>query len=636
MCGITGAVWNRPDLAVNVPTLERMTESIRHRGPDDAGTFTETFVANPIGDVPGVALGFRRLSIIDLAGGHQPLANEDQSIWVVFNGEIYNFKDLRKRLEGQGHRFSTNSDTETIVHLYEDLGVGCFEHFNGMFAIAIWDRSRRKLVLGRDRIGQKPLFYRHDEGRLLFGSELKALREVAGLNWQVDPGAIDEFLTYQYIPHPNTIYQGVRKLPPAHYAVYQNDRLTVERYWKFDPSHERSTSEAEAIDRVRERLTDSVRLRLQADVPVGAFLSGGIDSSVVVAIAQGLRDDPIRTFSIGFPVADFDETAYAAHVAKHLGTAHQRFEVAPDAVAIIDRLVWHYDEPFADSSAIPTWYLSELTKREVTVALSGDGGDELFAGYDRYRALYFSQLLDRMTFGSLSVAGRALQWLPDSHRQRSLLRRAKRFGAALGQPTMRRYLNWIQIFPERLRADLYRDEFVEQLPGVDPFEFLSAAWRQVGNRDLMTQASLADLLTYLPCDLNTKVDIASMAHGLEVRQPMLDYRFVELASSLPIGLKYRHGRGKWLLKRAFGERLPEEVWTRPKMGFGVPIADWFRGPLRPLLQDRLQSSSAKIQNYFHRQPIDELIQQHLTGQVNHCYRLWALVVLEAWLQRWQS
>ncbi len=436
------------------------------------------------------------------------------------------------------------------------------------------------------------------------------------------------------MPHPNTIYRGVRKLPPAHYAIYQDDRITIKNYWPIDYTHERKISEAEAINELRTRLTDSVRLRLQADVPLGTFLSGGIDSSIVTALAQSLREDPIRTFSIGFSVADFDETKYAARVAEHLGTKHTRFEVTPDAIQVLEKLVWHYDEPFGDSSAVPTWYLSELTRREVTVALSGDGGDELFAGYDRYRALHLSRLVDRLTLGGFAYLSRFAQWLPDSTRQRSLTRRAKRFCEALGQPPQRRYMNWLQIFPERLRAELYQDDFVAKLPGDDPFEFVAAAWRRVGKRDLMTHASLTDLQTYLPCDLNTKVDIASMAHGLEVRQPFLDYRVAEFAASLPIQLKYRNGRGKHLLKAAFSDRLPSEVFTRAKMGFGVPIADWFRGPLRELVSSTLLSPTAQSLAFLRRDTVQLLVDQHQSGQVNHAYRLWNLLFLEMWLRRW--
>ncbi len=634
MCGITGGVWNHPEKAIDAERLRAMTDVIRHRGPDDEGFYSDVLHRDPAGDVPGVALGFRRLSIIDLAGARQPLCNEDQTKWMVFNGEVYNYCTLRRRLEGSGHRFRTDGDGETILHLYEDLGTECFSHLNGMFAVAIWDATRRRLVLARDRLGQKPLYYTVHNGRLLFGSELKCLAQVPGVLETIDPAAVDEFLTYQYVPHPNTIWKGVYKLPPGHVAVFQDREIKIESYWDFHPEREQPISKADAVERLRELLGDSVRLRLQADVPLGAFLSGGIDSSLMVALAQQQRSDPIRTFSIGFPNKDFDETHYAQAVADHLHTQHTRFEVTPHGVDIIDKLVWHYDEPFGDSSAIPTWYLSELTRREVTVALSGDGGDELFAGYERYRALWLSRKINQC-FPIHKLPGIGLiQRLPDSSRRRSIVRRGKRFLEAINQSASRRYLNWLQIFPESLRAELYADDFVKQLPGDDPFEFLEAAWQRSPGRDVVTRASMADLLTYIPCDLMTKVDIASMAHGLEVRQPMLDYRVVEFAASLPVQLKFRGRRGKLLLRDAFGKQIPSQIWTRSKMGFGVPISAWFRDELKPMVHDLLLDSNARCLRFFRPEVVRELVMQHETNQQNHAYRLWNLLILEKWLRRW--
>lgn len=613
-----------------------MTESIRHRGPDDSALHEEAIHRHGNNQIPGVALGFRRLSIIDLEGARQPMCNEDGSIWLVFNGEIYNFRDLRRRLEGSGHRFATHGDGETILHLYEDLGTECFRHLNGMFAIALWDSRRGRLVLARDRMGQKPLYYSLQPGRLAFGSELKCLAAISDLPRELDYHSIDAYLTYQYIPHPRTIWKNIHKLPPGHFGVYEGGCWDITRYWDCDYSFEKPISQGEASERLQELLTDAVRLRLQADVPVGTFLSGGIDSSLITALAQGLRDEPIRTFSIGFSVKDFDETHYAQQVADFLGTAHQRFEVTPDAVAIIDKLVWHFDEPFGDSSAVPTWYLSELTKGEVTVALSGDGGDELFAGYERYRALWMSERLGwLLPRGLLRGAERGLGMFPESNRQRSFWRRLKRFVGAMGEPTARRFMNWLQIFPEHLRAEMYTDAMIEQLDGGwDPFDFFAQAWRNCGERDVVSRASLADLQTYLPGDLMTKVDIASMAHGLEVRQPMLDYRVVEFAASLPVSLKFRGKRGKLLLEDTFRERIPAAIWSRPKMGFGVPIADWFRGPLREMTQDLLLGNESRSVGLLRREVLGRLVNEHVSGRVNHCYRLWNLLVLEKWLRRW--
>jgi asparagine synthase (glutamine-hydrolysing) len=634
MCGITGAVWRDDRQAISPGLLTKMTDSIAHRGPDDSQTWLCTDHRDAYGNALGVGLGFRRLSIIDLEGARQPMANEDGTVRMVFNGEIYNYQSLRRRLEGRGHQFATHGDGESILHLYEDLQTDCFSQLNGMFAIGIWDANRNRLVLARDRIGQKPLYYAVKDNRLIFGSELKCLAAVDGVCTEIDPAAIDEFLTYQYIPHPGTIWKGVHKLAPGHFAVFENGEVSVQRYWDFDPTIERPMRREQASERLRELLTDSVKLRMQSDVPLGSFLSGGIDSSLITAIAQRQSDNPVRTFSIGFPVSDFDETAYAAQVAKHLGTEHQRFEVMPSGVDVIDNLVCHYDEPFGDSSAVPTWYLSELTRRQVTVALSGDGGDELFAGYERYRALWLSSRLQRL-FPVHKIPGIGLiQRLPDSNRRRSLVRRGKRFMEALGQPTARRYLNWLQIFPESFRASLYTDDFLASLPGDDPFDFLDSVWARSEGRDVVSRASITDILSYLPCDLCTKVDIASMAHGLEVRQPLLDHRVVEFAASLPVNLKFRGRRGKLILQDTFGGMIPKSIFTRKKMGFGIPIGGWFRKELKPMVHDTLLSSDARITPFFRREAVAELVRSHETSEQNHGYRLWNLLILEKWLRKW--
>lgn len=640
MCGIAGTVWRNASSGISRETLGRMTDAISHRGPDDSQIWIQTDHHDAYGRNVGIGLGFRRLSIIDLQGARQPMANEDCNVQMVFNGEIYNYQSLRKRLQGGGHRFATDGDGESILHLYEDLGTDCFAQLNGMFAIAIWDASKNRLVLARDRIGQKPLYYScNDNGvsgedRIVFGSELKSLAAVDGVCKEVDPAAIDEFLTYQYIPHPGTIWKGVHKLPPGHFAVFQDGKVTVTRYWNFDPATETPISAGDARDQLRELLNDSVKLRMQSDVPLGSFLSGGIDSSLITAIAQSHSSEPVRTFSIGFPVADFDETKYAAQVAKHLGTRHQRFEVSPSGVDVIDKLVWHYDEPFGDSSAVPTWYLSEMTRGEVTVALSGDGGDELFAGYERYQALWLSRHLQRLfPFHRLPGIG-LIQRLPDSNKQRSLIRRGKRFLEAFGQPTARRYLNWLQIFPESMRGSLYTDDFARSLPNADPFDFLDSVWQRSHGRDVVSQASMSDVLSYLPCDLCTKVDIASMAHGLEVRQPLLDHRIVEFAGSLPVRHKFRGRRGKLILQDTFGSMIPASIFTRKKMGFGIPIGGWFRDELKPMVHDTLLAKDAKIAPFFNRDVVTELVRSHQASEHNHGYRLWNLLILEKWLRRW--
>ena len=663
MCGIAGGVWSAdaPEMPSGIPSgisleiLRTMTDAIAHRGPDDQGHWLSLSQRKPhwveTQSTLNVALGFRRLSIIDLDTGRQPMANEDGTVHVVFNGEIYNYRELRHRLEGSHHRFATHSDTETIVHLYEDLGTECFEHFNGMFSIAIWDSVNERLVLARDRLGKKPLFYWHHGDQLYFASELKALVHVPGFPRQIDPGAIDSYLTYQYIPHPKTIYQGVSKLEPGHFLVFEKGRVRIEKYWNIDWSREVPTTLPEARERLQELLNDAIRLRLRSDVPLGAFLSGGIDSSLLVALAQKQLSEPIRTFSIGFSEADHDETGFAQMVADHVGTRHERFEVQPDALAIIDQLVQYYDEPFSDSSAVPTWYLCEMTRRSVTVALSGDGGDELFGGYERYRALELSERVQSWLPVSWLKNNPLIQRLPDSSARRSFLRRVRRFCEALGQSSANRYMNWIQIFGEASRLELYDESFIAQLPDKDPASFLRNAWSAASlrnessnaaadtkraARDPMSCAMASDLQTYIPCDLMTKVDIASMAHSLEARQPMLDYRLVEWAASLPVHLKMQRGRGKKLLYDTYRNMLPDAIWNRPKMGFGVPIAKWFRTSLRDRTYDALLSRDTKCHAFFRESAIRNLVDEHMSGRANQGYRLWNLLILELWLRRWPT
>jgi asparagine synthase (glutamine-hydrolysing) len=612
-----------------------MTDVLAHRGRDDRGFHRQDVSAQVVQTQrAGVALGHRRLSIIDRAGGAQPMANEDGSIWIVYNGEIYNYRALRHRLEGSGHTFATHSDTETILHLYEDLGPGCLEHLDGMFAFAIWDSRRATLFLARDRLGEKPLYYAAGHDRLLFGSALKSLLAVDDVSREVDPRAIDEFLTYQYVPHPRTIIRGISKLPPAHYATWRDGRLDVRRYW--EPPREQITggSYREQSAHLRSLLSEAVRTRLESEVPLGAFLSGGVDSSIVVGLMSEVIDEPIRSFSIGFPVKQFDETDYAWTMARRLGTDHRQFRVDPDAVDVLPKLIWHYDEPFADSSAIPTYYVSQFAREHVTVALTGDGGDELFAGYPRYRAVRLGAMFDRLPGPLKVVAGDFWRHLPASARQKSWRRRFKKLVLALRQHPGRRYLNWLAIFDEQRRGALYTDEFLATLPDSDPFSFLAASLAEMSARDPVTAASMADLETYLPCDLMTKVDVASMAHGLECRQPFLDHRVVEFAAGLPIRSKMPLLTGKRVLRHAFRDMLPRSIRRRAKMGFGVPLDHWFRDELRELVNDTLLDSRAKDRGYFQGDQVERLIREHQTGQFDHAYRLWALLVLELWHREW--
>ena len=644
MCGITGGVWSDPAKAIDRAQLTRMTDALAHRGPDGRGEFLQEYhTREAYAHVPGVALGHRRLSIIDLAGGAQPMSTSDGELQLVFNGEIYNYQQLRHRLEGRGHKLQTSSDTETILLLYRDEGLEAFQHLNGMFAIALWDNRERRLVLVRDRLGKKPLVFRYEKERLLFASELKSLLTIANLPREVDPSSIDEFLTYQYVPQPRTILKGYSKLPPGYLAVWKEGRLSTQQYWNPDFTAEKSLagagsspstiSETAATAEIRELLSSAVQLRMQSDVPLGAFLSGGIDSSLIVALMQQHSTSPVKTFTIGFPMKDFDEREPAALVAKHLGTEHHLLEVTPQAAELLPSLAENYDEPFADSSAIPTWYVSQLTKQHVTVALSGDGGDELFAGYARYRAVKLAGTIDRLGPIKSMLASKLWQLLPSSGRQKSRVRQWKRFTESLALPAARRYLDWISIFGETRRAALYHDDFLAQLAR-DPAEHLLAAWNRSKGRDDVTAATLADLLTYLPGDLMTKVDIASMAHGLEVRAPFLDVRVVEFAASLPLRLKLRGRVTKYLLRQAFGSLLPAAIWKRKKMGFGVPLDSWFRKELKSLTHDLLTGSSTQIHAWIRPEAIELLLREHDNRTFDHSARIWALVSLELWCRRW--
>jgi asparagine synthase (glutamine-hydrolysing) len=612
-----------------------MTDILQHRGPDDRGTYiSETHPDVGRASSCGVALGHRRLSIIDLSGGHQPMSNQDGSVWVVFNGEIYNYLELRARLESRGFVFRTNSDTEALLHLYEDEGVEFLRHLNGMFALAIWDNRSQELLMARDRLGQKPLVYREEPGRLLFASELKSLLQVPDIPRDIDPIALDEYLTYQYIPHPRTIFRGISKLPPAHYALYRRGQLTIQSYWRPDLNHELHLPRTEYQHRLREVMTSAVKLRLQSEVPLGAFLSGGIDSSIIVALMQQLSSQPVKTFSIGFPVAEYDESSHARMVARHVGTQHEEFHIEPDAVEVLPTLVWHYDEPFGDSSAIPTYYVSKMTRKHVTVALTGDGGDELFAGYRRHRAMRISGMLDRFPGVRSAVAAGPWHRLPDSVRQKSNRRRIKKFLTALGQTPQRRFLTWIAIFEDQQRAELYDDQFRSQLDGHDPIEFIAQEFARCDRRDPVSASCLTDLMTYLPCDLMTKTDIASMSVSLEARSPFLDYRVVEMAAAMPSKLKLRGQIGKRILQETFDDLVPSSVFRRRKMGFSVPLDHWFGHELKQFAQDVLFDSRTLERGYFQCETVQRYFDEHQAKVMDHSQRLWSLLFLELWHRQW--
>ncbi len=609
-----------------------------HRGPDDGAVHHD----------PHAALGFRRLSIIDLAGGRQPLSNENGTIWTVFNGEIYNYPALRHRLEAKGHTLRSSGDSEVLVHLYEDLGTEMFSLLRGMFALAIWDARRQSLVLARDRMGQKPLVYRQTEGRLIFASELKALLALPEdqVPRRVDPIALDHYLALGYIPQPLTILEGVRKLPPAHYAEWRDGSLNIKRYWNPDWNHERARPIGEDVEELRSTLADAVQEQMLADVPLGAFLSGGVDSTIIVGLMRRFSNRPVKTFAIGFPDPKYDETNYALMAARHLGTEHETFIVEPRAWETLPELAWHFDEPFADSSALPTWHVSRETRRAVTVALTGDAGDELFGGYERYRALGLTELFRRMPRNSRRIIGTLLRrMVGDSAHSKSPRRRLERLVENLELPFQDRYLTWMTTFGESSRLSLYSSEQLDLLAAatadrsagevVEPANVLAAAFAQASRRDPMTQAMVADMLTYLPGDLLVKVDLASMALSLECRGPFLDHRVVELAAAMPLERKLDvvTGRSKKILKNAFAELLPPAVKSRSKMGFGAPISAWFRGELKRELEEVLLDPVSLGRGLFRPAEIERLVYEHIQGRREHSHRLWALLMLELWFRR---
>lgn len=621
MCGISGIVWSDASRPVEPALIESMTTAIAHRGPDGHGYHIE----------PGMAFGHRRLSIIDLEGGKQPLSNEDGTVWVTFNGEIYNFQLLYKELRNRGHSFKTRSDTEVLVHLWEDEGPAMVRVLRGMFAFAIWDSRTRTLFIARDRAGKKPVVYRHTEKGLWFASELKALLKDPTFVREVDHEAIDAYLEYQYVPHPRTIFKGVKKLPPAHWMIYKDGQVQIERYWTPAYHKESKRTWEEDKELVRATLTEATRLRMISEVPIGAFLSGGIDSTIIVGIMQSLSSRPIKSFSIGFPMKEYDETSFARLAAKHIGTEHHEYIVNPDAVSIVDDLAYYYDEPFADSSAIPTYYVSKWTREKVTVALTGDAGDELFLGYGRYYAARLYQQLDQLPKPIRSLLASKL-WLkiPGGGKPQSFMRRAKRILEAIGYSAEGRYRNLVEIFSRERRYAIYSDNFSNSLGNAHPEDFVESLYKDFPNRDFLTQTSYVDFSSYLVGDILTKVDIASMAVALECRSPMLDHEFVDLVAALPSDRKMQGTRNKILLKEAFAEHLPPQIKRRGKMGFSVPLPYWFRNELKPLLHEVLFSPRALQRGWFDRAKLETLVQEHASGLYEHSNRLWALVMLELW------
>jgi asparagine synthase (glutamine-hydrolysing) len=591
-----------------------MCDVIRHRGPDDEGVHTEA----------GVGLGMRRLSIIDLSTGHQPIHNEDQTVWVVFNGEIYNYRQLRRELEAAGHRFYTSSDTETIVHAYEEWGTGAFERLRGMFGIGLWDRRKKTLLLARDRAGIKPLHYALTNERLYFGSEVKSLIAAGAVGREIDLSALDHYLSYLYAPRDRAIFKGVQKLPPGHYLTYNDGRVEVRQFWQIGTSEPFRGTADQAAHALESVLADAVESHMISDVPLGAFLSGGVDSSIVVGLMARASSRPVKTFSIGFDEPQFDELEHARRVAGHFGTEHHEFVVRPDGLSILDRLIEHFDEPFADSSAIPTWYVSEIARRHVTVVLSGDGGDELFGGYDRYLPHPRVAQFDTLPLpGKRQVAGLLWPILPHGARGKNFLRHVSRSDDG-------RYLDSIAFFQPDEKAALYSADVRRALAGASAEDALAHHLARFSTLPAHSRMMRFDFETYLPEDVLTKVDRMSMAHSIESRVPLLDNEVIEFASTLPASLKIHNGRRKHVLKEAARRLLPAEILDRRKQGFGVPLGVWFRGGLTDLFSDILRSPTTRQRGYFEPAFVDRIVSEHLAGKRDHTLRLWQLLVFELW------
>jgi asparagine synthase (glutamine-hydrolysing) len=607
MCGIAGIAGVRPDAGA----LERMGLAIAHRGPDDSGTLVKA----------QAGFAFRRLSIIDVAGGHQPIYNEDGSAAIVLNGEVYNHHELRKELVARGHHFRTHSDVETVIHLWEDEGPECLRRLRGMFALAIWNEPDQTLFLARDRVGKKPLYYHHRaDGALVFGSEIKSILQVPGVERRPNLAAIDHFLTLQYVPSPLTAFEGIHRLPPAHWLRWRDGAVETGRYWRLEYGPKFIEREAELREELERLLREAVTIRLESEVPLGAFLSGGIDSSAIVAYASQAMSEPLKTFSIGFEQGRFDESSYARLVADRFHTDHHELVVTEGAPELLEDIVWHYDQPFGDPSAVPSFHVARITRPHVTVVLNGDGGDESFAGYDRYRISRFAPYfalpapLRRAMFAAAGPASR-------------FLGRGRRLVSLRPADINEAYLAAMYHLQPGWKPLIYSGDLARQLHAEAPV-LLHMRGNDAGA--LLDRMLAADVNHYLPDDLLVKMDVATMAHSLEGRSPLLDHKLMEFMARVPADLKLRGGQSKYLLKSLLRGTIPDVVLNRPKMGFGIPVADWLRTSLREQLLDLVLSERAIARGYFDRQGLRSVVDGFMGGNDDFQYALWDLLMLEMW------
>lgn len=625
MCGICGIYNFRTKEPADLDLLKAMNNTLVHRGPDDEGFYVSG----------SVGLAHRRLSIIDLGGGHQPMTNEDKTIWVVFNGEIYNFEELQEDLVKKGHIFETRSDTEAIIHLYEERGEKCFEYLRGMFAIALWDGRKKKLLLARDRVGKKPLFYFYDGDRVAFASEIKAILEVPDIPREIDMEALSDYFSFLYVPVPKSIFKHIRKVRPGHYVVLSDNGIREVEYWDIRFSNTLELTEDQWCERLLEIYRQAVGIRLISDVPLGAFLSGGIDSSSVVALMSELPEEPVLTSSIGFDEEEFNELDHARLVATQFKTDHHEEVVRPEAAGIIEKLVWHYDEPFADSSAIPTYYVSKVARQYVTVALSGDGGDENFAGYRRY---YFDQRENRLRaflplsirrpiFGTLAAIYPKADWAPRIFRGKATFE-------SLACSPIEGYFHSVSAFRPSLKAKVLHPDVKQALGGYNSLEVLRYYYEKADTRDPLSRIQYVDIKTYLTDDILVKVDRASMANSLEVRAPILDHKFMEFIATIPSSLKLQGRMGKYIFKKALKNVLPEEILYRRKMGFAVPLARWFRHELKELAYHTIFTNDKD--GLLDESTVRKIWKEHQSGVRDRSTELWTLLMFRMWQRQFMK
>ncbi|MCK5272672.1 MAG: asparagine synthase (glutamine-hydrolyzing) [Sedimentisphaerales bacterium] len=633
MCGIAGILDLGGGLPIRADELERMAGALAHRGPDDSGIYIDS-------DSQQCGLAHRRLAVIDIEGGHQPLANEDESLWICYNGECYNFPELKRQMEASGTRFRTNCDTEVVLKLYQRYGSRCVEHLRGMFSFAVWDRQRRELFLARDRLGQKPLYYAVHKGRFIFASECKAVLQTDNFPRLPDRRAITQYLLLQYVPYPSSGFADIKQLPPAHTLTLSADNYSnaePQRYWAIPTRPCFTGSLDEAAEELHSELAEATRMRMISDVPLGAFLSGGLDSSIIVGLMSRVEEQPVKTCSIGFKESRYYELPYARQLARQFDCDHHEQMVSPDCAETVEKLSYYYDEPFADCSALPTFHLSRLARSRVTVALTGDGADECFGGYVRYKALMVSEKINHNRLLGRLARQRFWERITGGE-QRSFLRNLKRLMTATQLPIHQRYLKWLSVFDPDMLSELLTDsDAVENHWNylADYFPDFSGSSEHADARNkIMAQAMLADGNTYLTGDLNTKIDRASMSTGLELRCPFQDHKVVELAYSLPTGFRHNGKIGKVILRRAFGDIIPRKIARRSKRGFGVPVGRWFRRELRQMFIDTVLSQRALQRGYFRREAIEKLLRENDLKKDDHGHRLWALLMLELWHRRY--